>query len=265
MTKIPFFETRDRNSLAAYFSNNPLLHLYELGDLDDFYFEYTRWFVRRDDRQITAAVLLYTAFDPPVLLGLAEQNSRGALSSLLSDLLPHLPPRIYAHLSPGLEDLFSPGYTAAHHGLHHKMGLPPAVILPHVTAHKVTRLSSADADELTRLYDEHYPAHAFDPRMLTGGVFWGVKAKGKIIAAAGVHVYSPQYQVAAIGNVVTHTAFRGLGLAKQVTIKLCQDLSNTVKTIGLNVKADNTPALRLYAQLGFVHMADYCEISFAAR
>src|SRR5438093_529591 len=79
----------------------------------------------------------------------------------------------------------------------------------------------------------------FDPRMLETGHYYGIRQDGTLLSIAGVHVYSPRYRVAALGNITTRPAARGHGLATLVTAKLCQELLRSVDEIGLNVRADN--------------------------
>lgn len=62
-----------------------------------------------------------------------------------------------------------------------------------------------------------------------------------------------------MGNIVTHPDYRSNGLAKSATARLCQSLTETTDHIGLNVKADNTPALSLYKNLGFEKVSPYHE------
>jgi predicted GNAT family acetyltransferase len=121
------------------------------------------------------------------------------------------------------------------------------------------RISGSEIDAVLAFYRESYPEHWFDPRMLETGQYYGIKEGGKLISLGGVHVYSPAYQVAAIGNVATHPQHRNKGYATQVTARLCQSLSKEVKTIGLNVKGDNKAALACYKKLGFETLATYHE------
>ena len=69
---------------------------------------------------------------------------------------------------------------------------------------------------------------------------------------AGVHVHSPTWGVAALGNVATLTERRGEGLARAACAALCRLLlADGIETIALNVRADNAPALAAYSRLGF--------------
>jgi predicted GNAT family acetyltransferase len=115
------------------------------------------------------------------------------------------------------------------------------------------------------LYQGSYPEHAFDPQMLRTGKYYGCRVGGVLVSAAGVHVYSSRYRVAALGNITTHLEHRNRGYARLVTRSLCHDLLKEVDFIGLNVKADNLPAIRLYQSLGFKISRKYGEFSLKKR
>jgi RimJ/RimL family protein N-acetyltransferase len=246
----------DRAELAALLRRDAALHAYELGDLDDFFWPYTTWF-RHDD----ALALVYHGLPLPTLLALAPPEP---LAALLAGLRPLLPRRFYAHLSPGAADSLADAFDAEPYGRHHKMALrdhdrlaaaPPAGEV----------LVSDDLPDLDRLYTEAYPGNWFDRRMLETGQYVGVRRDGELLAVAGVHVWSPVYRVAAIGNVTTHPAARGQGLATAATAALCRRLLETVDVVTLNVKADNAAAIAVYRRLGFVRVGEYDEIDFTAR
>ena len=120
-------------------------------------------------------------------------------------------------------------------------------------------MNTSHKTELNELYDHSYPDHAFDPRMLSTGKYFGCRVDGILASAGGVHVYSSRYRVAALGNITTHPDFRNQGYARLVTSCLCQDLVTEVDYIGLNVKADNAAAMRIYRSLGFQISSKYSE------
>jgi predicted GNAT family acetyltransferase len=125
------------------------------------------------------------------------------------------------------------------------------------------RLSRTDLAEVTEFYQRSYPGNWFDPRMLETGQYFGLREQGALVSVAGVHVYSPQYRVAALGNIATLPDCRGQGFARRVTAAVCRSLLSSVDYIGLNVKADNSPAIRCYQRLGFETVTSYGE--FALR
>jgi len=82
-------------------------------------------------------------------------------------------------------------------------------------------------------------------------VYYGVRRGTRLIAAAGTHVISPTYGIAAVGNVYTHRDHRGQGLAKVVTSAVTAELLRTVDDVVLNVRLDNPPALAAYRAIGY--------------
>lgn len=117
------------------------------------------------------------------------------------------------------------------------------------------RLDGADAPRLAALYAHGGPftPDAFMPAQMAQGVFFGVEdAVGNLIAAGGTHLWDAAEGIAAIGNMYTHPAQRGRGLAAQVLAAIVQTLlAARVTTIVLNVNVENQPARRLYERFGF--------------
>ncbi|MFI7606445.1 GNAT family N-acetyltransferase [Micromonospora sp. NPDC049366] len=256
---MPVRAEHDRAVLAGLLSRDPVRHVYQLGDLDDFFWPYTSWF-RRDDQ----VALLYHGVDPPTLLAFAAPPRVTELAALLTELAPVLPPRLYAHLSPGLEAALSPRFRLDGAGAHLKMALTDADALARV-APLGQPLGAVDLPQLRELYARAYPGNWFDPRMLETGHYLGVREGGVLVAVAGVHVWSPVYRVAALGNVTTDPVARGRGLAAGVVAALCRRLRASVDHVTLNVRADNGPAVRLYTRLGFTPVAEYGEFRLTAR
>ncbi|MFG1673298.1 GNAT family N-acetyltransferase [Micromonospora sp. NPDC049282] len=249
----------DRSVLAGLLGRDPVLHAYQLGDLDDFFWPYTSWFRCGDE-----VVLLYHGVEPPTLLAFAAPDRVAALSGLLTRVAPVLPARLYAHLSPGLLGALAGSFRCAPGGRHHRMALTVPGRLAGVTpAGEV--LGAADLPGLRRFYERAYPGNWFDARMVETGQYVGVRDGGELVAVAGVHVWSPVYGVAALGNVATLPRWRGRGLGAAVVAALCARLRERVGHVVLNVKADNVAAVRLYERVGFTRVADYDEFSLVAR
>lgn len=249
----------DKARIEAFLRKNAELHIYGLGDLDDFFWPGTTWYGWQKDDELQDIVLLYAGTGLPIILGITEQP--GPLGQRLREVIPLLPERFYAHLTPGVEDVLRETHRVDSHGPHYKMALRNASPLANVDCAGVVRLEPQDQDELVRLYDESYPGNWFDPRMLQTGQYFGLRVDRRLVSAAGVHVYSEPYRVAAIGNVVTHPAHRNRGHARLVTARLCQSLWEKVRHIGLNVKADNDAAMACYRKLGFEIIAPYGEFT----
>src|SRR5262245_36450956 len=228
----------DRDIIAAWLRRDPLLHLYALGDLDDFFWPYTNWYAWAEGDDIRQVILCYTGA-PLLILHALTGDSPGEMRALLRSILHLLPRRIYTHLSVDLIDVFAGDYQIEPHGAYDKMALTNPVHVDMVDTSAVAQLAPADLAEVIALYDAAYPGNWFDPRMLETGHYYGVRQDGVLLSVAGVHVYSPRYHAAALGNITTHPAARGRGLATLVTAKLCQELRRSVDQIGLNVRADN--------------------------
>jgi ribosomal protein S18 acetylase RimI-like enzyme len=249
----------DKARIEAFLRKNAGLHIYSLGDLDDFFWPHTTWYGWETEGELQDVVLVYGGTRVPTVVGITEHPV--ALCERMREVISLLPPRFYAHLSPGVEAVFQGTHHVDAHGPHYKMALRNAARLADIDCTGAVRLGPQDEDELARLYDESYPGHWFDPRMLQTGQYFGLRSGGRLISAAGVHVYSEQYRVAAIGNVVTHPAHRNRGYARRVTARLCQSLREKVRHIGLNIQADNDAAMACYRNLGFEIVVPYGEFT----
>ena len=253
---------QDKARIEAFLRENPELHLYSLGDLGDFFWPRTTWYGWEAGGTLSDVVLIYAGTGLPTVVAISPQPQ--ALRERLPEIIPLLPERFYAHLSPGVEDAFRPTHCLDSHGLHYKMALHDTSRLTAQDCAAVVRLGQPDLDELSRLYAESYPGNWFDPRMLETGQYFGLRVNGRLVSAAGVHVYSERYRVAAIGNVVTHPAHRNRGCGARVTARLCQSLREKIEHLGLNVAADNAAALACYRNLGFEVVAPYGEFTLSA-
>jgi ribosomal protein S18 acetylase RimI-like enzyme len=237
---------------------NVFLHVYALGDLDPVFWPFTTWFGLEVAGDIQAILLLYSAFDPPTLMALGDPPFDD-LRELLRSARPLLPARLYAHLSPGCREALEPLAKADSRGPHLKMALvEPALDVPGTD--RVERMTHADVPALKDLYAVGYPGSWFAPRQIDTGHYYGLRANGELVSAAGCHVYSPTQKVTALGNIVTHPAHRGRGHAAAVTARLSVEVMKTVDHVGLNVKADNVMAVRCYERLGFRAVAEYEEV-----
>lgn len=275
-------ETRDRSRIEAYLRRDLPIHLYEIGDLDPFFWPSTTWFALENaSGEIEALVLRYANPAGVTLLAL-DRFETAALDELVDCLRPQLPARFHAHFRSGLADRLaevgssrSPGQSSTDRRWRvearvrsFKMFLAEPRNVSEIPASAIgktdiVRFAGADLDELLAFYAQAYPGNWFDPRMLETGQYFGMRENGRIVAVAGVHVYSPEYRVAALGNIATLGSARGRGLATQVTAALCRSLLETVDAIGLNVHEDNPSAIRCYTRLGFVPVVTYEEVMMA--
>jgi ribosomal protein S18 acetylase RimI-like enzyme len=235
--------------IERFLRQDPLLHLYGIGDLDPFFWDYTRWYGLRTNALLRAIALLYTGISPPTLLALSRETD--SLCELVESIRPQLPSRFYSHLSPGVNRV-------------PKMGLSAPERLAQVKIGDVVELGPGDREELLQFYRTSYPGNWFDPRMLETGCYRGIREDSQLVSVAGIHVFSPAYRVAALGNIATRPDRRGRGLALRVTAALCRSLLQEVEHVGLNVRADNRSAIRIYERLGFERVSEYEEFEAEA-
>jgi ribosomal protein S18 acetylase RimI-like enzyme len=253
----------NRQEIETFLRQDPNLNLYAIGDLDDFFWNYTSWFALKNHGQITQLALIYSGTDLPVLLGFSSQPGN-QVDDLLSSLISILPRRFYAHLPVGGDRPLKSVYQAYSYGEHYKMVLNNPARIYQIDTSRVVPLTASDLDAILELYRSSYPGNWFDPRMLETGCYFGVRRGTQLVCAAGIHVYSPRYRVAALGNITTLPALRGQGLGQEVTAATCLNLLKRVDHIGLNVRTDNTSAIACYEKLGFEKAAVYEEFMLEA-
>jgi ribosomal protein S18 acetylase RimI-like enzyme len=257
-------ELRERDDIEAVLRRDAALHFYALGDLDDFFFPHSRWFGLEEDGNIREIALLYESSDGVVLHALGRDVL--CAQALLSALMPALPERLYAHLSPGLAPVVANHYAVAPHGTHLKMVLEDrAACRGEADEREVVVLRPVDLPEVEAFYAAAYPGNWFDARMLHTERYLGIRVDGELAAIAGLHVHSLKYKIAALGNIATHPRHRRHGLAYLATRALCRRLLDEVDVIGLNVDRENVGAIDLYRRLGFRSTALYEELSLTKR
>jgi ribosomal protein S18 acetylase RimI-like enzyme len=253
----PLGRLDDRAAIRAYLDRDPYRHLLELGDLEEEQWPYTAWY-GSGEPELKALALVYTRFPRPILLVL-EQHEPELASELLDALLPHLPPEVHAHLSTGLEEVLARRYRITWSAAFLKMELRDREKLAAVNTRAAMGLGPGDLAEVEQLYAESMPSNAFFPEALGLLPYFGVRAGGRLVSIAGLHVYSPRYGAASVGNVTTHPEHRGRGYAGAAVGALCQHIAPEVAHIGLNVRADNAAAVRCYERVGFVEGSGYGE------
>ena len=116
---------------------------------------------------------------------------------------------------------------------------------------QVARLGQRDETEVEGIYRLFSEGH-FRRELLDAGVFYGLRASGRLCAIAGTHVVAEPAGMAVIGNVFTHPDGRGKGYAGAVTSAVATDLlARGCRDVVLNVFAANAAAIAVYRRLGF--------------
>ncbi len=249
----------DKDTIETFLRGNVFLNVYSLGDLDDFFWPYTTWYALTDSTGIRAIALIYTGGSLPCLHALTEDDKAIYTEELLRCLIPILPRRLHAHLTLGSEIILAERYHLRPFGLHDRMALTDKSLLADIDTSEAGELSMSNLGEIMSLFEKAYPGNFFEPRMLETKQYYGIRQSGALVSVAGVHVYSARYRVAALGNITTHPDYRGRGHGRIAAARVCKSLLNEIDHIGLNVKADNTSAIRCYEKLGFEAIGSFGE------
>ena len=244
--------TRDQAALRGFLERDPLFAAYALCDLDDREFPRTRWAVARQGTDVVALGVEYSGASPQPLFLMGTDAGIGAI---LRDVLR---PRIafVAALPASLPEIQR----------HYRLDPGPQMVRMAVTRERfrpaddpgVERLSPGDAPELNRLYRLGFGAW-LPGQSIAEGVYYGLRIRGRIVAAAGTHIVSRDSRLAVVGNVLTAPEYRGRGYAKAVTGAVTAELLGFCDDVVLNVRSDNPPALNAYRRLGYHEHVRYEE------
>ncbi|GAB4455327.1 MAG: GNAT family N-acetyltransferase [Anaerolineae bacterium] len=117
---------------------------------------------------------------------------------------------------------------------------------PWVAAYSQMNLVRAGKEETLRQILDHIPV---------AGCYASIEQNGEMVAC-GLGVLQEQF--VGLFDIVTHPAQRGRGLGKAIVLDLLHwAAENGAAHAYLQVVADNAPALRLYAGLGFTELYQY--------
>lgn len=243
--------TTDRDLLRAYLEQDRRFAAYALADLDDREFSRTRWGVALEDGAAVAVALEYAGTTPQPLFVMGRNDG---ISAVLRDVIR---PRV-AYVAAKSENLPA---VAAHYRVSAgapmvRMWVDHEHFRPYPAA--VERLLPADIGQLNKLYQLGF-ASWLPSAAIVEGVYYGIRVGGRLVAAAGTHVISPSARIGVVGNVLTHTDYRGRGYAKAVTSAVTADLLRFCDLVVLNVRADNPPALQAYRRLGYLEYGTFEE------
>ena len=236
--------TTDRAALRAFLEQDRLFAAYALCDLEDREFGRTRWGAAYQADRMVALVLEYSGMTPQPMFVMGREDG---IDAILRDLIR---PRA-AYLAALTESM-------AVVKTHYRVDPGPQMVRMWVDRARfrpypadVRRLLPAEIGELNRLYQLGF-ASWLPSSAIAEGVYYGIRAGGRLVAAAGTHVISQEARLAVVGNVLTHVDYRGRGYATAATGAVTADLLRTCDQVTLNVRADNPPALQAYRRLGYV-------------
>jgi RimJ/RimL family protein N-acetyltransferase len=132
-----------------------------------------------------------------------------------------------------------------------RMAVQREAFVAPVAGGPVRRLIAADSPELNRLYALEGDGIYYNGQHIRDGVYFGALNRGRLVAAAGTHIYSRKAGVGVVGNVFTHPDFRGHGLATAVTASVTAKLLEDCDLVVLSVDPANRSARHVYETLGY--------------
>jgi ribosomal protein S18 acetylase RimI-like enzyme len=242
-SKVVARPTTDRALLRGFLERDRLYAAYAICDLEDKEFARTRWAVAMAGDAVIAVALEYAGLTPQPLFVMGRPEG---IEVILRDVLR--PRTAYiaclAEAIPAVESIYrlDSGPPMV------RMWVDLARFRPYPA--DVRRLLPVEIGELNRLYQLGF-ASWLPSSAIAEGVYYGMRANGRLVAAAGTHVVSPTARLAVVGNVLTHVDFRGRGYATAVTGAVTAELLRTCDQVTLNVRSDNPPALQAYRRLGY--------------
>jgi ribosomal protein S18 acetylase RimI-like enzyme len=233
----------DRGELRAFLETDRLLAAYAICDLEDREFGKTRWGGAFDGERLVALALEYSGLTPQPLFAMGRADG---IEAILRDVVR--PRAAYVAVMPDIVPAVEAVYRLDPGPQMVRMWVDRARFQPYPA--EVRRLLPSDIGELNRLYQLGF-ASWLPSSSIADGVYFGIRAGGRLVAAAGTHVISREARLAVVGNVLTHVDYRGRGFATAVTGAVTAELLRTSDQVVLNVRSDNPPALQAYRRLGF--------------
>ena len=247
--------TRDRELVRSLISGDRWITAHALCDLDDGEFPRTRCYVARRGSEHVALGMEYNGWAPQPLHLYGEPAGVSAI------LMHGIKPRAAWVPTPiGGDPVFDLQYETEKINPMLRMGVDRATFTPYVgeVAALVAPLVPADAPALNRLYQLGFAAW-LPPLAVAEGLYRGIHRNGRLVAAAGTHVIGRRERIAVVGNVLTASGFRGAGYARATTSAVTAGLLEICDEVVLNVRSDNTAAIRVYAALGYSVKAEFEE------
>lgn len=239
----------DPHEIRSILRRDPIWSVYALGDLASAMFPKTQWFG-------PDLSLVLHDYGTSIFFAIGTRSIREALAHATSPMHLQVQRDALDEVSrhADVQDAREM-WRMVWHG-------PPHQPEHHINPEPVVRLGAADVPALQQLYADGDATGEspdfFYPSMVSDGVFFGFYEERQLVAAAGTHLLAREEGAAAIGNVYTRRDYRGRGLSRLVTGAVMTALAG-IETVGLNVRADNAAAIRVYESLGFVRHCPFYE------
>jgi ribosomal protein S18 acetylase RimI-like enzyme len=236
--------TADRSRIQDYLETDRRYAAFAIGDLEPRLFAQSTFAVAEVDGRIGALAQHFRGIAPTPLQLMGEN---GGLKAILSDVLRPAQPYVVGRPEhvPVVEEFYE--WDGGAQML--RMGLRGEEFRGAST--DCVRLTADDLASLTDLYTQG-DVNSFHPERLEHNVFYGVFEDEQLVAAAGTHLVSPTYGVAAVASVYTRPECRGRGYGTATTSAVVFDLVRRgIQDVVLTVGHDNEGAIRVYERLGF--------------
>jgi RimJ/RimL family protein N-acetyltransferase len=233
-----------REELARFLSEDRVQSAYGLADLDSANIAGARWWLaRRDEQPVACAVTMIDLSFRPLLLAGDVQGVALLLRQAVRE------PRVIVAAPPQHRPVIEEVYRLERVDRMLRMAVDAASFRAN-EPYRATRLSAADVDAVIDLYGLASRTY-FTPRRLEREIYFGILENGSLVSAAGTHVRSTEFGVAAVGNVLTRPAYRNRGLARACTSAVTTACLREHRDVVLNVREDNHSAIAVYRRLGF--------------
>ena len=234
----------DKDQIRAILRRNPRWCVYALGDLTPRMFEKCQWFT-------PDLTMVLHDYGTSILLAHGTGSIREALD--------HVTWPVHLQVQPDALDEVARYATVTGEKNMIRMAWTGGSTR---VSDRVTRLGATDVTAIEQLYADGESAGEspdfFYSSMVTDGVFFGIYQGKQLVAVAGTHLVARDEGAAAIGNVYVRRDRRERGLGRAVTAAVLHELAG-IETVGLNVRADNDAAIRVYESLGFVRHCEFRE------
>jgi hypothetical protein len=135
----------------------------------------------------------------------------------------------YATCQPQHVEILQRTYRLATQQPMIRMAVNRAAFVPVHTVQTIP-LGGVDIRRVNSLYGTEGGPSYYIPEHIESGVYRGIVMDGRLVAVAGTHVVSPQQRIAVVGNVFTHPAYRGRGLATACTSDVTGPCFSTAMT-----------------------------------
>ena len=242
------------DDLRSFLVEDRIKAAYQLGNLNPANLPFCKWYGYEEEGRLVTLFLYYTGLRVPTLFTLGDDRGADILFNQVCSELP----RIHVNISESQRKDLRKYYKFKSLDRMVRMYLRKEDYVKQFNFDDVFRLGHSNTASIMKLY-QHYPDHFFEPSQLEMGLYFGVRRNGELISIAGLHVLSEDYDVAAIGNLVTHSECRKSGYALRCTARLLDELFKRVSLVTLNVAETNKEASCLYRKFGFQEHNIYLE------